>query len=94
MNNSYIINKNTLLIKSTIDKKGVVPIKLIRAGVFHGVEGVNIKPKFVLCNDFLYQWNPYRYEYVDFKLSPALGVIYTSSVTPTNIEERLPPVCF
>ena len=24
MNNSYIINKNTLLIKSTIDKKGVV----------------------------------------------------------------------
>ena len=68
---------------------GVLPIVLINATVGYSVEGVAIKPKFVLCNDFLRKSNPYRYEFVDFKLSPSIGIIYTASVTPTNIEEKL-----
>ena len=68
---------------------GVLPIILINASEGHSVEGVDIKPKFVLCNDFVRKSEPYRYDFVDFKLSPAVGIIWTSSVTPTNIEESL-----
>ena len=68
---------------------GVLPIILLNASEGHAVEGVDIKPKFVLCNDFVRESNPYRYEFVDFKLSPSVGIIWTSSVTIANIEESL-----
>ena len=68
---------------------GVLPITLLNASEGHAVEGVDIKPKFVLCNDFVRESNPYRYEFVDFKLSPSVGVIWTSSITAANIEESL-----
>ena len=71
------------------DKKGVVPINLMNSGHWTGVDGVDIKPKFVLCNNFYYRRPEYVYEYMDFKSSPQVGCIYISSISPTNIEERV-----
>lgn len=68
---------------------GVLPIVLINATVGYSVEALDKKPKFVLCNDFLRKSNPYRYEFVDFKSSPAVGIIYTKLETPIKIEEKL-----
>ena len=88
--NYYILRFSPNFLKYlNYNNGGVLPIVLINTTVGYSVEGVTIKPKFVLCNDFVRKSNPYRYDFVDFKLSPSVGVIYTASVNPTNIEEKL-----
>ena len=74
---------------SDSNHKGKTPIRLNVSFGTGGFDGIALqKLKFVLCNDFLYQWNPYRYEYVDFKLSPAIGCIY-KVMSGFYIKERL-----
>ena len=75
--------------RSDSNSKGKTPIILNSMWGTGGFEGIALqKLKFFLCNDFLYQWNPYRYEYVDFKLSPAFGCVY-KVMSGVYIKEKL-----
>lgn len=74
---------------SDSNHKGKTPIWFNVLFGSGGFEGIALqKLKFFLCNDFLYKWNPYRYEYVDFKLSPAFGCVY-KAMSGVYIKEKL-----